>query len=348
MLQKIKISIIVPVYNVEKYLKQCLESIKNQSYINFEVIMINDGSTDNSRKICEEYTKDSRFILINQKNQGLSEARNTGLKNISGEYILFVDSDDWIESNCLAECISEIQRNNSDVIFFPYIKEKELSQEKVKLFNKEQVFDKENIKKIILRRLFGLLNEELRFPLKLENLNTAWGKFYKKEIIKEEFIDTKLIGTEDCIFNIYNLINIDKISYIEKTFYHYRKTNINSLTRNYKKNLFNQWIYLYELMENFILKNKLEIIYKKALNNRIILNIFTLVLNILQSNLPLKNQILELKKLLNEKTYEEIFRSFSFKFLPLSWKIFYFLCKNKNSILLLIYTKIGLKLKGEK
>lgn len=345
---KNKISIIVPIYNVDKYLKQCLESIKNQSYTNFEVIMVNDGSTDNSGKICEEYTKDSRFILINQKNQGLSEARNTGLKNISGEYILFVDSDDWIESNCLAEGIFEIRRNSSDVIFFPYIKEKELSQEKVKLFDKEQIFDKENIKKIILRRLFGLLNEEFKFPLKLENLNTAWGKFYKKEIIKEEFIDTKLIGTEDCIFNIYNLINADKISYIEKTYYHYRKTNTGSLTKNYKRNLFCQWNYLYKLMENFISKNKLEINYKEALNNRIILNIFALALNILQSNLSLKKQSLELKKLLNEKIYKEAFKDFSFEFLPLTWKIFYFLCKIKSSTLLLIYTKIGLKLKGEK
>lgn len=95
-----KISIIVPVYNVEKYLKVCLDSIKNQTYNNFEVIMINDGSTDKSKKICEEYTKDARFILINQNNQGLSGARNTGLKNITGEYVLFIDSDDWIEKNC--------------------------------------------------------------------------------------------------------------------------------------------------------------------------------------------------------------------------------------------------------
>lgn len=343
---KNKISIIVPVYNVEKYLKQCLESIKNQSYTNFEVIMINDGSTDNSKIICEHYTKDFRFILINQKNQGAFEARNTGLKNISGEYVLFVDSDDWLESNCIEECIYEIQKNSSDIIFFPYIKEKKLNQEIVKLFDKEQIFDNDDIKKIILRKLFGLLNEELRFPLRLENLNPVWGKLYKKEIIKEKFID--LIATEDCIFNIYNLINANKISYIERIYYHYRKTNTSSVTKNYKKNLFNQWSYLYKLMNDFILKNKLEDSYKEALNNRIILNIFALVLNILQSNLSLKNQVFELKKLLNEKIYEEAFKNFSFKFLPLTWKIFYFLCKSRNSTLLLIYTKVGLKLKGEK
>ena len=346
--EKNKISIIVPVYNVEKYLNQCLQSIKNQSYKKFEVIMINDGSTDNSKTICETYIKDSRFVLINQKNQGLSGARNTGLENASGEYILFVDSDDWLEKNCLKECIVEIQNSNVDVVFFPYIKEKNLSQEKVKLFSKEKIFNEENIKKNILRRLFGLLNEELKFPLKLENLNTAWGKFYKNKIIKEKFIDTKLIGTEDCIFNIYNLINSKKISYIERTYYHYRKTNINSLTKNYKKNLFGQWSYLYKLMNDFILENKLETSYKEALNNRIILNMFALVLNILQSNLSLIKQISELKKLLNEKIYEEAFKKFSFKFLPLPWKIFYLLCKTKNSKLLLIYTKVVLRLKGEK
>lgn len=343
-----KISIIVPVYNVEKYLKVCLDSIKNQTYNNFEVIMINDGSTDKSKKICEEYTKDVRFILINQNNQGLSGARNTGLKNITGEYVLFIDSDDWIEKNCLEVCIQNIKNYNCDVIFFPYIKEKGTSKEKVKLFESEQLFPEEKVQKIILRRLFGLIDNELKNPLKLENLNTAWGKLYKLEIITEKFIDTRLIGTEDCIFNIYNLFNCKKIYYTEKTFYHYRKTNTDSLTKNYKKNLFGQWSYLYELMLNFILNKKLDNFYKKALNNRIILNSFALVLNILQSNLSINEQKLELKKLINKKIYKENFKTFSFKFLPFYWKVFYYLFKLKMSNLLLIYTNIGLKLKGEK
>ena len=94
------ISIIVPVYNVEKYLEKCIDSILNQSYQNLEIILIDDGSTDNSGSICDEYKKkDQRVQVIHQKNQGQSSARNAGLNIAKGSYIGFVDSDDWIEQN---------------------------------------------------------------------------------------------------------------------------------------------------------------------------------------------------------------------------------------------------------
>ena len=98
MSQKIKVSIIVPVYNVEKYLKRCLDSITNQTLKELEIICINDGSTDNSLKILKQYAhKDKRISIINKQNEGLSVARNTGMEAASGEYIGFVDSDDWID-----------------------------------------------------------------------------------------------------------------------------------------------------------------------------------------------------------------------------------------------------------
>ena len=96
------ISVIVPVYNVEKYLEECLDSIQDQTYSDIEVILVNDGSTDSSKEICKKYCKqDSRFLLINQENQGLSAARNKGVEISTGEYIVFVDSDDIIKTNYL-------------------------------------------------------------------------------------------------------------------------------------------------------------------------------------------------------------------------------------------------------
>lgn len=101
------ISVIVPVYNVEEYLEECLESIKNQTYTNIEVILVNDGSTDGSREICERFCqKDSRFKLINQENQGQSIARNRGVKESAGEFIMFVDSDDVIKKKRLRSTTS--------------------------------------------------------------------------------------------------------------------------------------------------------------------------------------------------------------------------------------------------
>lgn len=344
----LKVSIIVPIYNVEKYLKKCLDSIKDQTYKNFEVLMINDGSLDGSREICKSYLSDKRFKLIDQKNEGLSGARNTGLDNAKGDCILFVDSDDWIDRNCLEECVKEMDLNKSEVILFPYIKENKTSSIIVKLFSEEKRFTENESNQIVWRRLFGLVGKELKNPLKLENLNTAWGKLYKKNVITKKFIDTKLIGTEDCLFNIYNLKNINKVSYIEKTYYHYRKDNVGALTKNYKENLLEQWKYLYQLIQEVISNNQLTSNYQDGLNNRIILNLFSLVLNITESNLNLKEKRRELDKLLNDSLYQEKFEEFSFRNLPFVWKVFYCLCKNKLVVILLIYVNLGLKLKGVK
>ena len=110
------ISVIVPVYNVEKYLEECLDSIKNQTYSAIEVILVNDGSTDSSKEICEKYCKqDSRFLLTNQENQGLSAARNKGVEISTGEYIVFVDSDDIIKTNYL-EKLMQYMAEDVDIV----------------------------------------------------------------------------------------------------------------------------------------------------------------------------------------------------------------------------------------
>ena len=111
-----KISIIIPVYNVEKYLKTCLDSVINQTYQNLEIILVNDGSTDNSGKICEEYKRtNSRIILIHKKNEGLSAARNTGLGIATGEYISFLDSDDYISNDMLETLYNRLVKTQSDM-----------------------------------------------------------------------------------------------------------------------------------------------------------------------------------------------------------------------------------------
>ena len=114
-----KCSIIIPVYNVEKYLPKCLDSIVNQTYKNIEIICINDGSTDNSLKILEEYAqKDERIKIINQENQGVSVARNVGIDNATGDYILFVDSDDWIDRDTCKILKIELENEYYDLIIF--------------------------------------------------------------------------------------------------------------------------------------------------------------------------------------------------------------------------------------
>ena len=117
----IKVSVIIPVYNAEKYLRKFLDSIINQSFTNFEVICVNDGSTDNSEKILKEYAAiDKRLVIIEQKNSGQGTARNNALNLAKGKYIVFADPDDWLELNALQEIYNDFRTHNADVIEFDY------------------------------------------------------------------------------------------------------------------------------------------------------------------------------------------------------------------------------------
>lgn len=113
------ISVIIPVYNVEKYLIECVDSVLNQTYTNFEIILVDDGSTDESGRICDEYAaKDSKVKVIHQENKGLSEARNSGFFNATGKYVYFLDSDDWILPETLEKLLDKAERKNADMVFF--------------------------------------------------------------------------------------------------------------------------------------------------------------------------------------------------------------------------------------
>ena len=341
------VSIIVPIYNVEKYIEKCIESIIKQTYANLEIILINDGSVDNSEIKYKKYLNDKRIKEIKQKNQGLSGARNTGIKAAKGDYIMFVDSDDWIDEKCVEYCIKELEKKQLDIVIFPYVKEYGNYFKLQKLFSEKRIFQKNEIQELLLKKLLGKLSKNN--PLELENLNTAWGKLYKASKIKnKEFIDTKIIGTEDCWFNIETFFECEQIQYIENCFYHYRKEDKNSLTRKYNINLFEQWCRLYEYMENFIKNKKLDGSFYEALNDRIIINLISLILNILNSDLTFLEQYRELNKLLNYSIYEDKFQKFEIKKFSIKWKFFFLCARKKRSLLILILSKIVLYLERKK
>ena len=193
-----------------------------------EIIIVNDGSTDNSLQICEEYKLlDKRIQLINQQNSGVSVARNNGIKLASGDYVFFVDGDDWIETDAFEKVFTLINKN--DLLCFSYFKDY-FDNRAIRKLGLDGEFDASFLK----RRITGLLEQELKDPSQLDSLGTVWGKVYKTAIIKEHaitFKDLKDIGTwEDGLFNL-EYLNFSKSVYImDQPFYHYRKTNQNSLT----------------------------------------------------------------------------------------------------------------------
>ena len=127
-----KVSIIIPVYNAEKYLNQCLESLCNQTLTDFEVVCINDGSTDSSLEILQDFaSKDSRFIIIDKKNEGQGVARNIAIKQAKGEYLLCLDSDDWLETDALEKAYNKITTDNTDILFFDVYNYSEKNKKKI-------------------------------------------------------------------------------------------------------------------------------------------------------------------------------------------------------------------------
>ena len=147
------ISIIVPVYNVEYYLHECLESLVNQTYFNLEIILIDDGSKDASGKICDEYAaKDSRIVVVHQENAGVSQARNCGIEMASGEYIMFVDSDDWVDSDICAVLMDSLSKYKTESSMCTYVREYTNNSLVKNIYDVDKVLDGQ----IFQRRLCGI------------------------------------------------------------------------------------------------------------------------------------------------------------------------------------------------
>lgn len=323
------ISIIVPVYNVEIFLPQCLDSLVNQTYSNIEIICVNDGSTDGSLGVLKRYSKiDNRIIIINQKNSGVSKARNNGISYANGIYTMFVDGDDWIECNTCESVLAKIKQTDADVVLYPYIRENVTASLKKNIFASEEiVFADQEVKDELHRRFIGSTKQELAYPESADALCTVWGKLYKTEIIKEkniQFIDLKKIGTyEDGMFNLLYFQYVYKAVYVNKYFYHYRKTNDISLTSKYRPDLYKQWQNLFSMMAEYIKENHLPHEYKEALYNRIALSILGLGLNIMGSDYGMVTKIKMIHEIIASDRYQKVYRKLDYRYFPIHWKVFF-------------------------
>src|SRR5699024_2762769 len=220
-----KISIIIPVYNVEDYLERCLKSITSQTYKNLEIILINDGSTDRSGELCDIYKKkDSRIEVIHKENSGQSAARNMGLDIASGDYIAFVDSDDWIEEGIYEHCINLFGSYDCDVIDFE-CQFKNSYSEKTILNNNEQIEVNEG-KEIL--RAYLKKGQTRKAPF------TVWRKIYKSNLFNSiRFPEGKI--NEDIVTNYKLLFKCNKIIYTKKIGYFYFQDNVSTTRDELKK-----------------------------------------------------------------------------------------------------------------
>lgn len=345
------ITIIIPVYNVEKYLSQCLESIVCQTYKNLEIICIDDGSTDKSSCILQRYCQnDSRITIISKMNSGVSSARNLALKCINGEYVIFVDSDDWLDCKTCRIAIDYINKYSVDVVLWTYLREYQNSSAVKNIFDEGFIyFDYNDTKTKLHRRFFGLYKEELRHPENSDAIVPVWGKCYKSESIfksKAEFVDVDEIGTcEDALFNIDLFNKVETAVFIRQPLYHYRTYNDNSITANHKSDLFDKWNSLFDRMEEKIKVNDLPEYYDEALKNRIALSLIQHGFVILGKHSSSRQKINNFKKILSNKRYEDAYSYLELKYFPIHWKVYFWLAKHKVSLGIFCLTWIIKKVK---
>ena len=243
----ISISVLMPVYNSEKFLEETVQTVINQSYTNWELILVDDGSTDNSKKLCDELRKkENRIKFIDKKNTGVSDTRNVALKNAKGQYVVFVDSDDLIHEDYLKILINSIEKNNSDISVCNFIERKISNTGKVEDITREfylkEVMEMSEMKDYIMD--FG--NSGL--------LNPLWNKIYKREIIENNNItfDEKVETGEDFIFNLQYFRKVKKISFIKDSLYYYIRRNNNSITYKYIENMYEKGWEIHWLLEGFL------------------------------------------------------------------------------------------------
>ncbi len=241
------VSIIVPVYNVEKYIRRCLDSIVAQTFTDWECILIDDGTPDNSGKICDEYAaRDSRFVVIHKANGGVSSARNAGLDVANGEWITFVDSDDWIEKETYQTVLKVAENNCADLVQFGILIEKD-----------EKIIRQKNYKEGFVENLSDFFEP------------STWHKLFLRKIICANNIRFPLGITlsEDRYFSFMCYFNASRIYNLSECFYHYRCYSESSTHKMSEENIQDE-LNAITMMENAIYHSNKKSNFEKVLINQ--------------------------------------------------------------------------------
>ena len=288
-------SIIIPIYNCDKYLSKCLDSLINQTYRNFELILINDGSTDKSGSICDEYKKkDSRCVILHKKNGGVSAARNDGLKIAKGKYVVFLDSDDYLDNNYLEYAMCIFNNYNIELLNTGFYSEVEVNGNRVYdlIIADEKYYKNKNE-----------LRKDLVYLWDKHMLYNVWNKVYLLSVIKNnKLMFPNYSFGEDMSFNIMYLSYINKFYNSNKCFYHYIKEREGSITSKYNSELFDIRVREYYQFNKYFEENGLsKEEYLEFSSRRFIERVLGCIENICGSNLSSKDKRNEIKKIVRHE-----------------------------------------------
>ena len=335
------VSIIVPVYNVESYLRQCLDSIYNQTYKDIEVIMVDDGSKDSSGKICDEYAKKYfNFFVYHKYNEGLGMARNTGLEYIRGDYVAFVDSDDFLEPRCIEILLKKMILNKVDICKGGFKRVYDNGRIKSVRYYQEELFKGEMAKNILFPRMIGSA------PTQHDSVEMCvWGTIYKSDIIKNEhlhFYSEKDLISEDLVFNMEYMQYANGACLVKDVGYDYR-INTSSLTKSYRCDRFEASKLFYVTVRNKLIELKYDQNTLLRLDRIFFVYLRGCIAqeNKKRSGRSVHECINKINYICNDQTVQLIIDRYPKKKLGIPQNIFLWLVHYKMGFLLYIIMKIG-------
>lgn len=323
---KPKISVIIPVYNVEKYLHRCVDSILNQSLQDFEIILVNDGSTDSCPEICDKYVQqDERIRVIHKQNARVAAARNDGIKVAQGEFISLIDSDDWIEPTMLEEMYSTATKFGCDFVMCDFTKKGKEVEYIVSQPIAEGFYNRERIEKELFKCL--IMFDNIEFPPTISN----WTCLFNREFLIDNvlYYDEDIHYCEDSIFGSKVMYNANRFYYLKGKYFYNYFYNPNSTTSKYNPKKWDSYLKINERLEDYFKNDNFDFSYQLKIN----MLYFTLNMmsEIGRSNESFFEKRKYCKKVITNKRVRTIFKDFKMPEVSFGLKIVINLIKYKCS-----------------
>ena len=288
------VSVIIPIYNTKKYLRKCVDSVLAQTYDNLEIILVDDGSTDDTGALCDEIAKGfNNIMVIHKENGGLSDARNAGMAVATGEYTCFLDSDDWMDEDCLEESLNEAKNENADIVVWGY--HTDFHDENEKIIKSHDVIPAQF-------KSTDNVDENMDVDKLIGLCGYAWNKLYKSEVIKDKEFAKGISLVEDILFNADVMTENVKVSFINKAFTHYIQRQRETLGTKYypdyldlktkaieaDERILTCWHTPKEIIERFVCGMYLSVSW-------------SMITNLLKSNASKKDKVNKIKELISDK-----------------------------------------------
>ena len=305
------VSIIIPVYQVEAFLDRCLNSVVNQTYEKIEIILVDDGSPDECGSMCDEWAgRDDRIKVIHKNNEGLGYARNSGLSIATGEYIVFIDSDDYIKKDYINKLVTQMLYYNADLGIGGFIRKYDnREEEEYPVTEKIKIVEQRDI---INEVLLPVLGSEPTARQDVEREMCVWRNMYRKNIIDDlnlRFVSEREYVSEDIFFNMIYFINTKRAVLIPDCIYYYCE-NGGSLTNTFRADRFEKYCKMLKRQQELLIKNNLYEVARFRLYRTFIMKTKKCIALLASSNLTFRKKKIECKRILEDSTLQNILRDY--------------------------------------